>query len=284
MRRTAIAFSIFSNIPAHNTFFFLFFLPLANSSLSLSLFLPGILSFRSALQRHHHFLLLPAPFVQILVLYIYKFLTTSSLECNYFSIFFFFSALSLHRVLCVYTVRENCLFQHWSLKSSPGHASSCRASPRLTQPRFVWFKKAKVCHNFARGLSLSSPQLQLLCSALFFSFYLSRHLLFATFHCRIYFSAKVGWTLFYLIKKLTWLFMQKKRKKERREKQIWKVRNSQKYMRHFSFISRLCNKSFNCEKTSLERDKCRITKLSLAGTKKWHIFRFKSTMDAIVNF
>lgn len=54
-------------------------------TLSLSLSFSRFVS----LQRHHHFLLLPLPpFVQILVLYIYKFLTTSSLECNYFPIFF----------------------------------------------------------------------------------------------------------------------------------------------------------------------------------------------------
>lgn len=61
------------------------------------------LSHSVSLQRRHHFLLLPLPpFVQILVLYIYKFLTTSSLECNYFSIFFCpFLTLGLSLLVCV---------------------------------------------------------------------------------------------------------------------------------------------------------------------------------------
>lgn len=96
------------------------------------------LSHSVSLQRQHHFLLLPMPpFVQILVLYIYKFLTTSSLECNYFSIFFlpFPYSRSQFTSVSVCAERENCLFQHWSLKSSPRRALS-----RLASSHFFSFR------------------------------------------------------------------------------------------------------------------------------------------------
>lgn len=78
-------------------------LPLSRDAIYFSLSLSHSLFLSVSLQRQHHFLLLPLPpFVQILVLYIYKFLTTSSLECNYFSIFFCpFLTLGLSLLVCV---------------------------------------------------------------------------------------------------------------------------------------------------------------------------------------
>lgn len=151
------------------------------------------LSHSVSLQRQHHFLLLPLPpFVQILVLYIYKFLTTSSLECNYFSIFFlpFPYSRSQFTSVCVCLCVLNAKIAYFNIEVWKVRlVAPCLALPHLISFRFVRFKKQKfaiISHEVYHFLQ----QLQLLLHLLLLLIFLTQHLLFATFSWLVFILAQ----------------------------------------------------------------------------------------------